>query len=95
MPPDGAACSMRPWKSLTVTRSMSTVEGRPAWPTPTTIGSWSLERYGVPASVAAFQYSRPTHSGELIGHTAALVTRSAAAGEAITWSSDCSSPSKV
>ena len=75
MPPDGADCSMRPWKSLTVTRSMSTVEGRPDWPTPTTIGSWSLDRNGVPASVAVFQYSRPTHSGELIGHTAALVTR--------------------
>ena len=95
MPPDGADCSMRPWKSLTVTRSMSTVEGRPDWPTPTTIGSWSLDRYGVPASVAVFQYSRPTHSGELIGHTPRRSPARRADGEAITWSSEPSSPSKV
>ena len=95
MPPDGADCSMRPWKSLTVTRSMSTVPGTASRPTPTTIGSWSLERNGVPASAAGPQYSRPDHSGELIDQTAAFVTWSLAAGEAITWSSEPSSPSKV
>ena len=95
MPPDGAACSMRPWKSFTVTRSMSTVPGTPSLPTPTTIGSWSLERNGVPASAAGPQYSRPDHSGELIVQTAAFVTLSAAAGDAMTWSSEPSSPSNV
>ena len=39
MPPDGAERSMRPWKSFTVTTSMSTVPGAPSMPTPTRIGS--------------------------------------------------------
>ena len=49
-PPDGAIASSRPWKSLMLTRSM--VTGTAAEFTPSTIGSWSLERYGVPGSVA-------------------------------------------
>ena len=96
MPPDGADCSMRPWKSFTVTRSMSTVRGH-ALRADADEDRVVVARAERRARLGGGDPSTrdPTHSGELIDQTPAFVTLSAPAGDAITWSSEPSSPSNV
>ncbi len=94
--------SMRPWKSLMLSRLRGLVVGAVAVPSSnaTMTGSWSLERYGVASwKVSPWElyreYSNAMVSPELMFQTSAPVLRARNESFSSTWSSEPDSPEKL